>query len=275
MKKRYGAIDGLRTYACIGIVMMHVLGNGNYDIPGFVGKSMIPSFTNFVFLFMVVSAFGLCCGYFERFKDGSINIESFYRKRFLKILPFFALLSIIDVIISPSKENLMELFANITLIFGLLPNADISVIGVGWFLGVIFVFYLLFPFFTVLLKTKSRAWIAFAIAVIYNVLCSIYFMDKNHVLEGFVRRTNIVYCFMFFLAGGLAYLYQERIKKVNVWVNTGLTIGLVGIYYILGGNIFACLLVSIALLTIAITASKESILLGGYWKTDLQPSLVA
>lgn len=31
-KKHYGAIDGLRTIACIGIVMMHVASNNSYDI---------------------------------------------------------------------------------------------------------------------------------------------------------------------------------------------------------------------------------------------------
>jgi len=177
--------------------MMHVKANGNYDLPGFIGTQIIPSFTDFVFLFMVVSAFGLCCGYFEQFSSGSINLESFYKKRFLKILPFFALLSLIDVLLSPSKEAVIELFANVTLLFGLLPNADITVIGVGWFLGVIFVFYLLFPFFTVLLKTKRRAWISFVITVLYNIVCQLYFFNSDHVVESFGPRKNIVYCFIF------------------------------------------------------------------------------
>ena len=34
-KKRYGAIDGLRAIACLGIVMMHVKTNDAYAIDGF------------------------------------------------------------------------------------------------------------------------------------------------------------------------------------------------------------------------------------------------
>lgn len=34
-KEHYGAIDGLRTIACIGIVMMHVAANTDYSITGF------------------------------------------------------------------------------------------------------------------------------------------------------------------------------------------------------------------------------------------------
>ena len=35
-RKHYGAIDGLRTIACIGIMMMHVRANSGYEVSGFV-----------------------------------------------------------------------------------------------------------------------------------------------------------------------------------------------------------------------------------------------
>lgn len=54
-RKYYGAIDGLRTIACIGIVMMHVRANNAYEISGFIYNDIIASFTNFVFLFMAIS----------------------------------------------------------------------------------------------------------------------------------------------------------------------------------------------------------------------------
>lgn len=36
MKKHYGAIDGLRTIACLGIIMMHMAANNSYSISGFI-----------------------------------------------------------------------------------------------------------------------------------------------------------------------------------------------------------------------------------------------
>ena len=57
------------------------------------------------------------------------------------------MLCILDFLISPSKNALYEVVANLTLCQGLLPNMNISIIGVSWTLAVIFVFYLLFPFF--------------------------------------------------------------------------------------------------------------------------------
>jgi peptidoglycan/LPS O-acetylase OafA/YrhL len=88
-RKHYDAIDGLRTIACIGIVMMHVQANNQYAISGFIYDKLIGSFTDFVFLFMVISAFGMCCGYFVRVLNNEISPESFYAKRYGKILPFF------------------------------------------------------------------------------------------------------------------------------------------------------------------------------------------
>ena len=42
-RERYGAIDGLRTIAAIGIVMMHMRVNNDYAISGFVYDTVIAS----------------------------------------------------------------------------------------------------------------------------------------------------------------------------------------------------------------------------------------
>lgn len=181
---RYEGIDGLKAYAIIGIALMHVLANGEYGIGGFVFERLIPSFTNLVFLFMMVSGFGMCCGYYQKIVDQKISVEDFYEKRYIKIWPYFALLCALDFVISPSKESLFEVFANLTLCQGLLPNAKISVIGVSWTLAVIFVFYMLFPFFCFLIGNKKRAWRVAVVALVFNWLCANYFK---------AGRTNIVY----------------------------------------------------------------------------------
>ena len=171
---RYEGIDGLKAYAIIGIVLMHVLSNGKYAINGFVFEQFIPSFTNLVFLFMMVSAFGMCCGYYQRVVDRKIRVEDFYKKRYVKIWPYFALLCALDFVISPNKESLFEVFANLTLCQGLLPNANIAVIGVSWTLAVIFVFYMLFPFFCFLIGNRKRAWGVAVAALVFNWLCGNY-----------------------------------------------------------------------------------------------------
>jgi len=187
MKERYEGIDGLKAYAILGIALMHILANGNFGLNGFVFQKLIPSFTNLVFLFMMVSGFGMCCGYYQKFKDQKI--------------------------------------------------------GVSWTLAVIFVFYLLFPFFCFLLENKQRAWLAFACAVIYNFVCSTYFFDENHianqVIVNFSARTNILYCAVYFIAGGLIFLYRKELaefaSKYKVIAGAILLIATVA-YFALGGS---------------------------------------
>lgn len=206
-KIKYERIGTLKIIAMFGIVLMHIKANTNYDIKGFVYNSIIQQMGSFVFLFMMISAFGLCCGYYEQAKSGAISWPLFYKKRFLKSWPFFAVMVLIDICISPSWNAVKEAFADLTMLFGFIPNAeDISVIGVGWFLGTIFVFYLCFPFFCFLLENKRRAVFSFLVSMIYHYIATSYFE---------VRRNNILYCGMYFLAGGLAYLYRDEIGKIK------------------------------------------------------------
>ena len=254
-KRHYGAIDGLRMIAAFGIAMMHIQANSNYEISGYIYNTVIPSFTNFVFLFMTVSAFGMCCGYYDKILKGRVDFSEFYGKRFKKILPFFGTLVLLDIIMSPSVASLYEGFADLTLVFGFLQK-PISVIGVGWFLGLVFVFYLIFPFFCVLIENKRRAWMAFAVSLLYNFVCANYFE---------VGRTNILYSACFFLAGGLIYLYREEIAKLNKWIALGVAGCTVVLYYLIGGNVMMCLLVAGTLLIYAIIKRG-----GGYRRTGLQ-----
>lgn len=259
----YGTIDGLRAFSAIGIAMMHILVNGEYDIGGFVFENLIPSFTELVYLFMIISAFSMCCGYYEKILFNNITVGEFYSKRFAKIWPFFALLSLVDVVLSPSKESLYELFANLTLCFGLLPNANITVIGVGWFIGVVFVFYFLFPFFCYLMSDKRRAWFAFGVAVVYNLLCRVYFFDRQHVAGSFAPRTSFLYCSMFFLAGGLIYLYREQIGRLAQkfqWLLLLVCVAVIVGYYIIGNKVLL-IMVMFSLVLICALGTKHKIIL--------------
>ena len=228
--ERYEGIDGLKAYAIIGIALMHVLANGEYELGGFVFDRMIPAFTNLVFLFMMVSGFGMCCGYYQKIVDRKISMEEFYSKRYIKIWPYFALLCALDFVISPSKNSMYEVFANLTLCQGLLPNANISVIGVSWTLAVIFVFYMLFPFFCFLLENKKKAWIVAVAALIFNFVSSNYFNAE---------RKNIVYDAIYFIAGGLIFLYRKELadfaSKHKVIAGAILLVATVA-YFVLGSS---------------------------------------
>lgn len=222
--------------------MMHMRANNDYEISGLVYDMVIPSFTDFVFLFMAISAFGMCCGYYEKMLGGSVPLPEFYGQRFRKILPFFGILVGMNVVASPSMASVYEGFADLTLVFNFLQKT-ISVIGVAWFLGLVVVFYLIFPFFCVLMENRKRAWMAFSVSLVYNFACASYFK---------VGRTNILYSACFFMAGGLVYLYRDELAKLNRRIALAIAVFAAAFYYVVGGNAMACLMVSVSLLIYAI-----------------------
>ena len=247
-KKHYYGIDWLRVIACLGIVMMHMISrdNNNYQLTGFVAERMIPSFTNFVFLFMTISAFGLCVGYYEKVKSGKIDWNVFYKKRYVKVLPFFAVVVLIDIIFNHDLTALIEAVPNLTLTRGFFPN-NISQIGVAWFLGLVFVFYAVFPLFCCFLDSKRSAWIFFFISILLNYIVASYYE---------IGRGNIIYSLPFFVSGGLIYLYKDQLSKLKWYYFLPVTAGFIIGYYLIGGNVYACLLVSSAFLI-------QAILIGG------------
>lgn len=211
----FDSINGLKSFSAIGIVMMHMKANNVFEISGFFYNNVISLFANFVYIFMIISAFGICCGYYEKLSSGQISLTTFYEKRYAKIFPFFSLLILLDLISGFSTKSLIEAFADMTLVFGLLPNAAISVIGVGWFLGVVFVFYMMFPFFCFCMKSKRRAWFSFSIAIIYNLLCTVYFFDDSHIIQDLGGSRNFIFNALFFMAGCLIYMYRKQILCLN------------------------------------------------------------
>lgn len=254
LKERYDSLDGLRAYSAIGIVLLHVYANGGYTVENPAFETVILSFTNLVFLFMIVSGFAMCCGYYEKFINNRVDLKSFYSKRFAKVWPFFAILSILEYVISPSQQAAYETFLNLTLCFGFLPNVNFSVIGVGWFLGVVFVFYFVFPFFCYLLSDRKRAWLAFAAALATNRIASLYF---------FATRSNFAYSAVFFLAGGMIYLHRHNLQRASReyrWIVITLCITTVTAYFIDGPSVPMMLLMYSSILLFALGISKPGLL---------------
>ena len=146
----------------------------------------------------------------------------------------------IDVLMYRSLDHIMEGITEATLVFGLLPNNQLNVIGVSWTLGVIFLFYMLFPFVVYLCWNKRRAAITFILSIALSLFCSFYFFTESFVLEGFVPRHNILYCSPWIFGGGCIYLNKDIVKGFvmqhrRVWL-TG-CIGLsVAWYFVPSGN---------------------------------------
>lgn len=197
IEKKYRNIDGLRTFGCLAIIVWHIFANSNYVWRGLIPERIIPSFDYLVYLFMLISGFGMCNGYYDKVRSGNFDVNKFYIRRYKKNVPFFALVVLLDCLMSFDLETLYETFIEITMLFGFLPNNNLNVIGVAWTLGVIFVFYIIFPYFVFLLYSKKRAWFSLAISLLITYMCQIYFMTDKFVTPDYVMRHSFLYCIPF------------------------------------------------------------------------------
>lgn len=238
-KRRYNGLDWLRTILCIGILIWHVKANCGYDISGMIYNRIIPAFDDAVYPFMAISAFGMCCGYYERTLKGQIKWTSFYAKRYMRILPYFAILVVFDMALQRTPLALSEGFTELTLLHGFIPN-ELSVMGIGWFLGTVFIFYLIFPFFCALIEKRSRAWIALAIAIGLSCIA----------IQTFgVHRKNFLVCFCYFLCGGVVFKYKDWLEKRKWYAVLPFSVLSVAAYFIIGSNpIVLCVVSGILLI---------------------------
>lgn len=205
---RYENLDGLKVIAALGIVTMHVSSNMGHPLTSELATNIIGSMTHFVKLFLILSGFGMCCGYYEKFKLGTVNLNEFYSKRFAKNLPFFALLVCIDTLLSFKNVLWRDVFISLTMTYNLFPTHDLSIIGVGWTLGTIFVFYFVFPFFVYTIYTKRRSWFTVTTCLLINWCCCNYYKSVNRT-DG----ANFLFLSVYFVIGGILYLYRDSIKK--------------------------------------------------------------
>ena len=60
VRENYSSLDGLRAYAAVGIVLMHVQANLVIKpSDNILTGNVIPWFTNFTLLFMIIPQFGI------------------------------------------------------------------------------------------------------------------------------------------------------------------------------------------------------------------------
>lgn len=207
--KHYNAIDGLKAVSIMMIVLMHVFKNGNFNLDGYFFDVIIKHLSIFVEMFFILSAFGMCCGYYEKIKNNTISIKDFYLKRYKKILPFFSIIVILDLCVSGINiKNIFEGVLNLSLTTGLLPKYTTEIVGISWALGVIFAFYILFPFFVFLMWNKKSAWCTLAFIVLLKIIGSQ--TDKNIVAKA---TNNITAWALFFVIGGIVFLYKDDLIK--------------------------------------------------------------
>lgn len=261
----YAFIDGLRAIAILMIMLYH-----SFYIVRLVLTD--EKFTSFVLqtpwylawiwnleksleIFFVISGF-LISGLLmrEHKKNGTINLRSFYWRRYLRLTPLYVFAILLYWLMIGDKAK--NLWANILYVNNFLPLDEVSMPWT-WSLAVEEQFYLLFPLllmFLILPSKKPLLWLgglfasAFMInflivsndSVLWNNLYSDIFLESDKFKHYFDYYYNDLHTrFGAFICGiVVAYVYfyhREWLDSLfdNIWLCRGIT--LVALWVVVGG----------------------------------------
>lgn len=210
---RIRGLDGARGIASVCIVAFHVFWLGGYDGTVGLGDTLFSRSDCFVRLFFMLSGFSLMCAYYHKFCDGNFDTAFFLKRRALRLLPCFWLVELGWILInwiSGSPNNLEEIIGTASLLFALFPTGQNSIVSAGWSMGIQAAFYLVFPVFLVICKTKRNTWMTFAV-----------FAALLYAYTGFYGRNvadahiNIVRHMVYFVAGALLFHHKDPLAALS------------------------------------------------------------
>ncbi|QIH31573.1 acyltransferase [Sphingobacterium sp. DR205] len=222
-KKFIPVIDGLRTLALMPVLLMHF--NTNYK--RYLGSSLGEPFDKVmshgergVFLFFAISGFILTLGLYNSIeKNHMINFKDYFVRRFTRLEPPFIISTVVLFIMvtffmDKQWEDLIgHLIATLTYTHNLIFGYWSPINPVSWSLEVEIQFYILIPFFCIILyKVKPWIRILLIIAAIF-ILPLIFNIESGYFLESSHLRRSLPVFLSHFLVGVLFL----NIFKSNFW----------------------------------------------------------
>lgn len=240
----YAFIDGLRAIAILMIMLYHSFYIVRLAVPDEEFAAFVlntPWYLTWIWnleksleIFFVISGF-LISGLLmrEHRKSGTINLKSFYWRRYLRLTPLYVFAILLYWLIMGDKAK--NLWANLLYVNNFLPLDEVSMPWT-WSLAVEEQFYLLFPLllmFLILPAKRPMTWlmgllgVAFTInfltvwtdALLWNDLYSNIFLNSDKFKHYFDHFYNDLHNrFGAFLSGiGVAYLYfyhRDKLEKL-------------------------------------------------------------
>jgi peptidoglycan/LPS O-acetylase OafA/YrhL len=184
MKFEIKSLTGIRGIAALYVIVFHwyvVLVSekatiSHVGVIDTMAKNFIGHGYLAVDLFFVLSGFVLSLSVHKKF-DSEVSISdwvTFMHKRFLRIFPLYVSMTLLYFLIFYGS-NFIGLLVNLTLLQGVFPSYNSSLIPPGWSLTNEWLMYLIFPsFFYLIFKLKNYNWVIFSLAVVILLfICTI------------------------------------------------------------------------------------------------------
>lgn len=162
-KVQLTGIDALRGYASVVIVMFHIVGIPNLTISE--NLQFIKSYFGLaVTFFFVISSFSLFLGNAKKYRNENW-LRDYFLKRFFRIAPLFYTMIVVyfifNIFVWDYFCTIPEILINITFVFNLIPGKHEGIAWASWFIGVLSVFYMIFPFLIATIRNITVSVISY------------------------------------------------------------------------------------------------------------------
>ena len=209
-KKKLYEMDILRAMAIVIIVFIHTFNYFNFC---FFYETLVPVYKWIVLIGL--NLFFFVSGYYNYPKISSKNLKNFYFKRFKRIYPLYLFTIILGFGLSfllPfwDKISISYLLTIILCLQGIFPpwSPNATSLYWLWFIGVLLVYYLIYPIFT-----QSRNIIHIFLAALLVYMLILLLNIKFGIME---PLTNFYW--VFFLGIALCW-FNENYKRLKFNVN--------------------------------------------------------
>ena len=155
---------------------------------------------------------GYVCSYSLKKKQG---ISEFYKKRYITIAPAFypALLVVVllNMLWSSShgyayvgygNTGLLSVILNLALIHGLVPFCNNNVFPGAWFIGAVWIFYILHPLIMMAFEKIGRKWIVVVVGTVTGIVIP---MMVNAFMTGSIYLDKDSFAYYLFVNHILCY----------------------------------------------------------------------
>lgn len=214
---RLHSLDYLRGLTAFGIMIYHYTSSlyGEYDSSTFLGRIGVYG----VSIFYILSGLTLYHVYYDSMKPSRSDILVFAKKRILRIFPLLWVVTILSVLINRTKPDFVDLFLNLSGLFGFIRWDKYFSAGV-WSIGNEIVFYTFFPLFVFFMKRfRFLVVLFFLFAFGFYLYFSFFQLNTDLTLSDQWRSyTNPFNQLFLFFSGFLIGVFFTRIQLKNIYL---------------------------------------------------------
>lgn len=224
-QNRYEYIDSLRGIAILMVITVHILTFFVADTSAYLPQLAIDFILNMkscVSLFFIVSAFTLTMSH-EKRRTETHATTKFFIRRFFRVAPAYYLailiITVYTIYLYPNFVNAIPSFwfvGNLLFLNTLFPSIIGTIVPGGWSVSVEFLFYMLFPLFTYLIRNANSCIFMFGITATIATLFHFNYVDDPVLSLFHYMDLNFIYQLPAFFMGILAYyIIKDGIKSIN------------------------------------------------------------